>query len=456
MFRDGHELQGGRYRIERILGRGGFGITYKALHTEFNTHFVLKTPDPTLQNDPQYTSYVRKFRREGRLLAQLCQRCRHPHIVWVNDLFDEGNTPCLVMEFIPGENLFHLVRSRGKLPEAEAVQYIRQVASALDVVHREGIVHRDVHPGNIMLRSNGGNSVSAVLIDFGLAGEIVPISVSSKLFGNTTFAPYELLNKRPGYNEPTVDIYTLAASLYYAVTGQYPTKAYDRRDGEELIPPQRHVASLSNGLNRAIIAGMEFEANQRPASVSDWLALFSSQEDSEQVPPRYRKLRDLLKAGNLFSSQEDSEQVPPRYRQLRDLLKAGKWKEADGETATVMLQVAGRTKEGWLDRNSIENSPCEDLRAIDQLWVKYSNGRFGFSVQKRIWQKVGGKVDWETECRLGDRVGWRVKGEWLNYEDLTFSRNAPLGHLPVWGRWVSLRGLRVGFLGWSLLSRGDL
>lgn len=432
MFRDGHELQGGRYRIERILGRGGFGITYKALHAEFNTHFVLKTPDPTLQNDQQYTSYVRKFRREGRLLAQLCQRDRHPHIVWVNDLFDEGTTPCLVMEFIPGENLFHLVRSRGKLPETEAVQYIRQVASALEVVHREGIVHRDVHPGNIMLRSNGTgeNSVSAVLIDFGLAGEIVPISVSSKLFGNEIFAPYELLRRKPGFSDPKVDIYTLAASLYYAVTGQYPTKAYDRRDGEELIPPRNHVASLSNGLNRAIIAGMEFEADRRPASVSEWLAL--------------------------FPSQEDREQVPPRYRQLRDLLKAGKWEEADGETAKVMLQVAGRTKEGWLDSDSIQNFPCEDLRAIDQLWVKYSNGRFGFSVQKRIWQEVGGIVDWETECRLGDRVGWRVKGEWLNYEDLTFSRNAPLGHLPVWGRWVSLRGLRVGFLGWSLLSRGDL
>ena len=406
MFRDGQELQGGRYRIETILGRGGFGITYKALHAEFNTHFVLKTPDPTLQHDPEYTSYVRKFRREGRLLAQLCQRCRHPHIVWVNDLFEEGKTLCLVMEFIPGENLFRLVRSRGKLPEAEAVQYIRQVASALEVVHREGIVHRDVHPGNIMLRSNatGGNSVSAVLIDFGLAGEIVPRSVSSTLFGNEKFAPYELLRRRPGYSDPRVDIYTLAASLYYAVTGQNPTKAYDRRDGEELIPPQRHVASLSNGLNRAIIAGMEFEANQRPASVSDWLALFPSQEDSEQVPPRYQKLRDLL--------------------------KAEKWKEADKETANVMLQVAGREEEGWLDTDDIKNFPCEDLRLIDQLWLKYSNGRFGFSVQKRIWQEVGGKVDYDTECRLGDRVGWRVKHTWLDYYDLTFSLDAPLGYLP--------------------------
>ncbi|MBW4592221.1 MAG: GUN4 domain-containing protein [Brasilonema angustatum HA4187-MV1] len=77
----------------------------------------------------------------------------------------------------------------------------------------------------------------------------------------------------------------------------------------------------------------------------------------------------------------------------------------------------------------MENFPCTDLRTIDQLWVKYSGGRFGFSVQKRIWERVG--EDYE---KFGDRVGWR-KGmfwnrEWLNYNELTFSINAPQGHLP--------------------------
>ena len=77
------------------------------------------------------------------------------------------------------------------------------------------------------------------------------------------------------------------------------------------------------------------------------------------------------------------------YTRLRDLLKTGKWKEADKETMTVMLKAAGREEEGWLNRDSIEKFPCTDLRTIDQLWVKYSNGRFGFSVQKRIWESVG-------------------------------------------------------------------
>ncbi|MEI2580272.1 GUN4 domain-containing protein [Scytonema sp. PRP1] len=78
------------------------------------------------------------------------------------------------------------------------------------------------------------------------------------------------------------------------------------------------------------------------------------------------------------------------YTRLRDLLAAGKWKEADEETFAVMLKASGRENDGWLDIESIKNFPCTDLRTIDQLWVKYSNGGFGFSVQKRIWESVVG------------------------------------------------------------------
>lgn len=118
------------------------------------------------------------------------------------------------------------------------------------------------------------------------------------------------------------------------------------------------------------------------------------------------------------------------YMRLRDLLVAQMWKKADRETVVVMLKVFGREKEGWLRIEDLRNFPCQDLRTIDTLWVKYSKGHFGFSVQKRIWLEVGGKADHETECLLGDRIGWRVKGNWLDYHGLTFSLNAPQGHLP--------------------------
>jgi len=129
------------------------------------------------------------------------------------------------------------------------------------------------------------------------------------------------------------------------------------------------------------------------------------------------------------------------YTKLRDLLATGKWKEADEETARVMLKVAGREKELWLDSSSIDNFPCEDLRTIDQLWVEYSNGLFGFSVQKRIYESLGGtrKYDDKIWEAFGDRVGWRVNNEWLRYNDLKFNTTAPEGHLP--------RGRRDGVLG---------
>ena len=133
------------------------------------------------------------------------------------------------------------------------------------------------------------------------------------------------------------------------------------------------------------------------------------------------------------------------YTRLRNLLAAGKWREADQETNAVMLKAAGTEKEDCLSSESIQNFPCTDLRTIDQLWVKYSGGHFGFSVQKRIWESEGKDIG-----KYADRLGWR-KGKffwnWLSYNQLTFSTNAPLGHLPAfWG---------VGEVGWLFVGCGE-
>ena len=195
------------------------------------------------------------------------------------------------------------------------------------------------------------------------------------------------------------------------------------------------------------------------------------------------------------------------YRELCDLLAQGEWKEADYETGRVMLAVAKREEEGWLDVESIDNSPCEDLSTIDQLWVKYSDGKFGFSVQKRIYQSLGGTREYNEDIweAFGDKVEWKNKenrglgyknitfdekaqkvnfpnytilGEtdiernWLYYKDITFDKKAPEAHLPIiivkyelaWnarmGMWEKDGGgshLReLGILISSLLSRRDL
>jgi uncharacterized caspase-like protein len=121
------------------------------------------------------------------------------------------------------------------------------------------------------------------------------------------------------------------------------------------------------------------------------------------------------------------------YTTLEKLLAAGKWREADEKTARVMCLAAGREKEGYLQQEDIDNFPCEDLRTINQLWLHYSNGQFGFSVQKEIYQSLGGTKEYNYEVwkKFCDQVGWVVKGEWLSYEDVTFNLSASPGHLPI-------------------------
>jgi WD40 repeat protein len=121
------------------------------------------------------------------------------------------------------------------------------------------------------------------------------------------------------------------------------------------------------------------------------------------------------------------------YTRLRDLLAAGQWSEADRATTTIMLKISGREAEGWLREEDIENFPCSDLLTIDELWVKYSSGRFGFSVQRDIWQSVGGtkNAPYRSFCSFGERVGWLNRDlNWLTYSELTFNAIAPVGYLP--------------------------
>ncbi|MFN6498260.1 MAG: GUN4 domain-containing protein [Nostoc sp. DedQUE01] len=424
----GHQLHNGKYIIEDELGQGAFGITYKAIHSRINLPVVIKTPNMRLKRDRQYPRYVEKFIQEAELLGQLCQE-PHPNIVRVIDYFEEGdsNTPCLVMEFIAGKNLFDLIESEltTPLPETEAIKYICQIGDALATMHQNSIVHRDIHPGNIMLRS--GNS--PILIDFGLAGDIAPATSFSRSFGNKNFAPYEQMM---GSKDIAVDIYGLAATLYYILTGEYPTTSWDRKYHQaDLIEPNQHKPIISEQLNLAILEGMRLEANERPKSMQAWLNLLVNQDTSDDL----------------------SSEVGVDYTKLRDYLAAGNWKAADNETYLVMLQAVSRKEGDWIRDEELLNFPCKDLRAIDRLWVKYSNGRFGFSVQKEIYVSVGGKPDGkyyeEAWKKFGDRVGWRMNSKMIYYNEVTFDTSAPWGHLPIQDfYWV-----RGGLLFSSLASR---
>ncbi|MFB2938566.1 GUN4 domain-containing protein [Aerosakkonemataceae cyanobacterium BLCC-F154] len=431
----GKNLHGNRYIIESKLGEGGFGITYLAKNRK-GEFVVIKTLKDEVMTNPDFADFREKYQHNFRDEALRIALCRHPHIVQIDNAFNDESLPCIAMEYVAGEDLWKRVKNRGCLSEAEALRYIRQIGEALTVVHDKGLLHRDLKPQNIMVRSpqsplnKGGEE--AVLIDFGIAREFIPNLTQTHTWAGTPgFTPLEQYDEQERRGEFT-DVYALAATLYCLLTAKTPPPSPNRVVRDSLVIPNNVSDLVRNG----ILEGMKLQAEKRPQSVTEWLRLFESDSD------------DL---------SSDSSDKGVDYQRLRDLLKAGNWREADLETAKVMLKVAGREKEGWLDVEHIENFPCTDLRTIDRLWVKYSNGRFGFSVQKRIWESVGGKPgvsDWEIYKKFADRVGWyeMKKDNWKSYEDLTFSLNAPGGHLPArlvlsrpWLRRIS-----------SLLSRRDL
>lgn len=139
------------------------------------------------------------------------------------------------------------------------------------------------------------------------------------------------------------------------------------------------------------------------------------------------------------------QEKPELTAKLRELLANGKWLEADRETLRLMLMVAKREQDGWLSTTSIQNFPQNVLRSIDQLWMDFSDGRFGFSVQRDIWRRVGGNPQPNDQIyeAFGDIVGWRARQKWLQVDELTFNLSSPVGHLP------SL-AVRLGGLGWGV------
>lgn len=148
------------------------------------------------------------------------------------------------------------------------------------------------------------------------------------------------------------------------------------------------------------------------------------------------------------------------YTKLRNLLADGEWRKADEETLKRMVKISKRDREGWrwLDRGEIEQFPWQDLRIINRLWVEYSNGRFGFSVQKQIWQSinVANNNDFEMEKTLGDLVGWRINNNWIKYDEFTFDMSAAEGHLPSTVNILGVEKGRVEDRVRLLLSRREL
>lgn len=262
----GKILQGGKYTLMQEIGRGGFGITFKATHHYLGHEVVMKTINEKLRQHPEFAKFERQFQDEARRLAT----CIHPNIVRVSDFFVEDGLPYMVMEYIPGETLGDaVVLPAIPLPEETAIHYIRQIGAALQVVHNNGLLHRDVKPDNIILRQG---TQEVVLIDFGIAREFNSgVRQTHTGLVSEGYSPIEQYLTQ-AQRTPATDVYGLAATLYALLTGQVPLPAL-LRDREQMPAPRELQPHLSAAVNQAIMRGMAVESRFRPQTVGEWLQL---------------------------------------------------------------------------------------------------------------------------------------------------------------------------------------
>lgn len=269
----GTSLQNGKYIVNTTLGQGGFGITYRATHAYLGQPVVIKT----LNYNWRYHTEFKKFGQEFIAEARRVTKCQHPNIVKVLDFFEENNLPFIVMEYIPGVTLDEMIYQHGPLSEGIAINYIHQIGSALTVVHENGLLHRDVKPHNIVRRSG---SETVILIDFGIAREFTPgVTQTHTGLMSEGYAPIEQYLPQ-AKRTPATDVYALAATLYSLVTGKAPIAA-SLRDRIPLPKPRQLQPYLSHALEKAILQGLEMEAEKRPQSVEKWLEILPN------IPPAF-------------------------------------------------------------------------------------------------------------------------------------------------------------------------
>ncbi|MBL1174548.1 serine/threonine protein kinase [Pantanalinema sp. GBBB05] len=266
----GTPLQNGKYVIEQILGQSGLSMTLRVTQTRLNQPAIIKTLQPDLKLPIAITHLKQRFVEEAQRFAQ----CQHPGLVRIQDCFEEVNLPFVVMDYTPGHTLAEIVQVRGALPEELAIRVMRQVGAALTALHRQGLVHRHVTPHNI-IHPPGSDVV--VLVNLGLAHpSVLGVPDGIVLPPAGAYAAIEQYHAHSAMTAAT-DIYSLAATLYFLVTGQAPIGATDRKQ-TALVSPRQVQPAISAALEAAILNGMAMVASDRPQTIAAWLASLTGHE----------------------------------------------------------------------------------------------------------------------------------------------------------------------------------
>lgn len=275
-------LQGGKYRIIEKLGLGGFGITYLAENTLLEGKVAIKefffkeycerdnatchVTIPTSGNREIVERFKQKFIKEAKTIFRL----NHPNIVRIHDVFEENGTAYYVMDYIEGESLGDMVKRRGAIPEAEALGYVKDAASALEYIHSKNINHLDINPDNLMKRKEDGR---IIVIDFGVTKQYAAVISEgcTPACISHDYSPVELYRKNGVQSfSPQSDVYALAATLFKLLTGNTPPEAI------EILSEGLPVAELQEKhISRPVISAIAMAMkgrHERTQSIAEFVS----------------------------------------------------------------------------------------------------------------------------------------------------------------------------------------
>jgi serine/threonine protein kinase len=280
------EILDGCYKIEKVLGAGGFGITYLAIDQQLNAQVAIKEffPIELVVRDNSYTVHpisdtkindfkwaLNRFLEEARVLATF----KHPNIVRVLRFFEANQTAYIVMEYEQGASLDVLIKDGQTATEAEIMKMLPPLLDGLETVHKGGYLHRDIKPGNIYLRDQDN---TPVLIDFGAARyEIGTNSRSVTTIVTPGYAPFEQYETKGSKQGAWTDIYALGAVLYRIISGKIPIEAPERigaiiRGNPDPLTPAVEIGKgkYSRQLLEAIDYALQINEDKRPQNVEQW------------------------------------------------------------------------------------------------------------------------------------------------------------------------------------------
>ena len=419
-LQSGTLLQGGKYRIERVLGQGGFGITYLAHNIVFDVDVAIKEfflKDENERNGLTVTiptsavkkaffdNLKEKFKKEAKRIFIV----KNEHVVIVHDLFEENNTAYYVMDYIDGENLKERLTSTKKpLSENEIRQLLSQILDALKSIHDHGIYHLDLKPANIMVDKQG----SVKLIDFGASKQFSStdgLTTSTAYCYTPGYAPSEQIRQKADQIGPWTDFYALGATLYYLLTMDNPSNIDVEEDEDEAFS---FPNGISDEMKNLVIWMMTPQRKKRPQSVDE----IKKRIDKPQAAPPKEPLT--------FSKDEETI-VLPSYTNFSDaegfirpkaidLGLSVKWADCNvGSTSSV---PAGGLY-GWGDPTGGKTSKyvedyCQDASNISGTKYDIATAMWGGGwciPEKSHWKELIEKCEWNIEKSQGIQ-GYRVTG----------------------------------------------